>query len=724
MPLLIFESSGGQGTDQPSQVVTLLTPDDDRIENPISAIISDYLPDFIKDNHSGFVTFVEAYYEWMEKKENPYGTSATLMDTMDVDRTLDSFIDYFKQTYLHDFPKTFATSVSGNKVNQKTVLKNINDFYKSKGTEKSYNLLFKILHDSDVSFYYPKEDLIRVSDGKWVEKNTIKITSKNGTSNFSMKNRVVQQIDPSLNGAVTAYANVDNVYQYEVNQYKITELFLTDINGTFNQGSDIRCTLSDGQELVEKIYAVPSNVTIKNGGVGYKTGDQIEINTADGDFISGSGAIGSVTRVSNTGIIQNAQIDNFGVNYISNNSENTLPVKFISGSGYGATGYVNLDALCEYPGYYANNDGKISSNKKIRDNNLYQEYSYVLKTEISLDTYKNQIKKLVHPAGTKLFGNISIIDTVSASIPYSTQLNQKIKPVIGRYTPYTFETQDGLRSATGSGSEVDLYPKGFNPGATSPNHCLANTGGRIGIESTGDGGFTIGSFRQGEGFTAASGATGVVFGWHRNSATGGALLLYTAATGGTLGFTSGETVTATGGMTASVTSVQFGNGTVYEFGSPVHVTGGEALTAGATAYGATAYWDVQSSPVSSTSTSEVITVQTFATTSGYTAGYDFTIGNVVTQNSVSRGIVKDWIPGASGSTSNTLKIQLTSGNNFSAGTINEIDNRTGSISVSYTVSGSMTEETTFRNKVKHIKLEDFLRQSASYQYHSDHGYTI
>ena len=370
MPLLIFESSGGQGTDQPSQVVTLLTPDDDRIENPISAIISDYLPDFIKDNHSGFVTFVEAYYEWMEKKENPYGTSATLMDTMDVDRTLDSFIDYFKQTYLHDFPKTFATSVSGNKVNQKTVLKNINDFYKSKGTEKSYNLLFKILHDSDVSFYYPKEDLIRVSDGKWVEKNTIKITSKNGTSNFSMKNRVVQQIDPSLNGAVTAYANVDNVYQYEVNQYKITELFLTDINGTFNQGSDIRCTLSDGQELVEKIYAVPSNVTIKNGGVGYKTGDQIEINTADGDFISGSGAIGSVTRVSNTGIIQNAQIDNFGVNYISNNSENTLPVKFISGSGYGATGYVNLDALCEYPGYYANNDGKISSNKKIRQTSL------------------------------------------------------------------------------------------------------------------------------------------------------------------------------------------------------------------------------------------------------------------------------------------------------------------------------------------------------------------
>ena len=182
-------------------------------------------------------------------------------------------------------------------------------------------------------------------------------------------------------------------------------------------------------------------------------------------------------------------------------------------------------------------------------------------------------------------------------------------------------------------------------------------------------------------------------------------------------------------MTASVTSVQFGNGTVYEFGSPVHVTGGAALTAGATAYGATGYWDVESSPQVDSGTTLAITVQKFTTTSGYTAGYDFTIGNVATQGpdsngNISRGIVKEWIPGASGSTSNTFKIQLTSGDNFAAGTINEIDNRTGSISTSYTVSGSMAEEANFRNKIKHIKLDDFLTLTPTWQYHSDHGYTI
>ena len=489
------------------------------------------------------------YDPLLEQKEH----LLTLLRPYYVNILKPSYIDYFKETYLHDFPKTFATSVSGNKVNQKTVLKNINDFYKAKGTEKSYNLLFKILHDSDVSFYYPKEDILRVSDGKWVEKKSIKITSENGNSNFSIRNRTVEQIDPSLNGAVTAYANVDNVYQYELNQYKITELFLTDINGTFTQGSKVQCTLADGTKIIEEIYTVPSNVTISNGGLGYKSGDTIEIDTTSSDYVSGSGAKGSVTRVSNTGIIQTAQIDNFGVNYQSSNDSNSIPVTFTSGSGFGASGSVDLDALCTYPGYYANNDGKLSSNKRMRDNELYQEYSYVLKTEISLSAYKEQVKKLVHPAGTKLFGNISVFDTVSTITPYSTQVNQRRLPVLGRYAPYTFETQDGLRSATGSGSEVDLYPKGFNPGATSPNHCLGNTGGRLNVASTGDGGFTVGSFVQGEIITASSsGATGKVFGWHRNSATGGVILVYTGGTGGVLGFTGTETITAAAGHTTAL----------------------------------------------------------------------------------------------------------------------------------------------------------------------------
>ena len=79
-----------------------------------------------------------------------------------------------------------------------------------------------------------------------------------------IKNKQIQQIDPSLNGAITAYANVDSVYQYQLQQYQVTELFLTDINGTFAQGSKIQCTLDDGSKITERIYSIPSDVLFKS----------------------------------------------------------------------------------------------------------------------------------------------------------------------------------------------------------------------------------------------------------------------------------------------------------------------------------------------------------------------------------------------------------------------------------------------------------------------------
>jgi len=731
MTFLIFNQGGSDPDETPTPYVSLLSAAKEEPENSISSIISEYLPDFVNQDHLLFADFIEAYYEWSGRKENPHGTSATLMDTMNIDNTLDSFVDYFKETYLHNFPNTFYKISNTSEVNNKTVLKNIQQFYSSKGSEKSYKFLFRILHNSGVDFYYPKTDILKVSDGKWVEKKSIKVTSNNGTSNFSMKNLAIQQITSDTGSVTDAYANVENVYQYSLGNYSVTELFLTDINGTFTQGSDIQCTLSDGTKLVERIYSIPSNIIIHSGGVGYRSADEIDIDETSSEYFSGVGAKGSVSRVNTTGEIKTAKIDNFGVDYKASGSNTTIPITVRSAEGTGISGSVNLDALCSYPGYFANNDGKLSSNKRMRDNDLYQEYSYILKTEVSLDSYKKQIKDLVHPAGNKLFGNISLFDSSTTVVPYSSELNQSLIPIIGRYTPYTLDTQDDLRSATGSGSEVDLYPNGFNPGATSANHCLGNTGGRLaivcGTTASPVGGLTVGSFRQGEAITGSTtGTTGNIFLWNRESATGGVVFIYTGGTGGALGFTANEMITATGGATATIRVVSKGNGTVYEFGSPTHVTAGAALTAGATAYGATAYWDIGSSlvpPAGVTSTTVFVFDETHT---GYTTGYDFSIGNVVTQESevegtVRRGTVMDWIPGASGTTGSILKIEKISGDDFTSGTLTEIDNHDGSISIVYGMT--FDAQSTIRNKVKQLKLNNVVKLPASKQYHSDYGYT-
>ena len=734
MTYLIFHTGvAGSATDEPVPQVTLLAGSTASVENSVSSIISEYLPEFVTSNHQTFVSFIEAYYEWMEHIENPLGTSITFMDDLDIDRTLDSFVEYFKNNYLYSFPKKFA-EVSTNSVDEKTVLKNVKDFYKSKGTEKAYKFLFRILHDSDVSFYYPKKDILRVSDGKWIEKKSIKITSNNGTSNFDMKNKRIEQIDSTLGGSVSAYANVDNVYQYQIQQYSVTELFLVDINGTFTQGSKVKCTLDDGTDLEENIYTIPSDIVISGGGAGYRSLDVINIDESSSEYVGGVGAKGKVTKVDANGIIQNAQIDEFGVDYRNSEGKTTLPIVFKSASGSGATGYVKIDALCTYPGYYANNDGKVSSNKKLRDNDLYQEYSYVLKAEVSLDSYRNQIKKLAHPAGTKMFGNISLFDSSTTTNTYSTGVFQTKIPIIGRYTPYTLDTHDNLIAATGSGTAVDLYPRGFNPGSTAANHCLGNTGGRLAIKTVGaTGGYTLGSFRVGEGITGSTtGVSGSIFGWSRNSSTGGVLFLNTVGTGPALGFTTGEMITATGGMTGIVEFVTVGNGTVYEFGSTTHATGPAwgytgALTGGATAFGATAYWDIETGwQQEYGNISETIETVDITHSTAYTAGWDYTIGNTVIQGdgddgNLTRGIVKDWIPGASGATGNILKIQKTSGQDFVAGTITEI-NTYGGEGISYTFSHGGTSGNTIRNKIKHITLDEL--KNPTWEFHSDHGYTV
>ena len=732
MTFLVFNQGGSDPLEEPTPYISLLSAASEEPENNFSSIVSEYLPDFINDENLMFVNFIEAYYEWSGRKENPHGTSATLMDTMDIDRTLDTFVEYFKETYLNDFPKTFYKISSTEEVDNKTVLKNIQHFYRAKGSEKSYKFLFRILHNSFVDFYYPKKDILKASDGKWVEKKSIKITSNNGTSNFSMKNQSIQQITSDLGSATNAYANVENVYQYNLGPYNVTEIFLTDINGTFTQGSDIKCTFDDGTILRERIYSIPSDILIHNGGVGYRSADEVSIDETSSQYFSGVGAKGSVSRVNPTGVVKTARIDNFGVDYEASGDETTIPIEVRSAEGAGISGSVNLDALCSYPGYYVNNDGKLSSNKKMRDNKLYQEYSYTLKSEVSLDSYKNQIKKLVHPAGNKLFGSISLFNSSTTTIPYSTELNQASIPIIGRYTPYVLDTQDNLRSTTGGGgSALDLYPRGFNPGATSANHCLGNTGGRLaivcGTTASPTGGFTLGSFRQGEAITGStSGATGNIFGWNRESATGGVLFIYTGGTGGALLFQNLEMITATGGATATIRISTKGNGTVYEFGTPIHASGGASLTAGATAFGATAYWDIGSSLVPPSGITSTVVLTFDETHAGYTTGYDFSIGNVVTQESevtgnIRRGLVKDWIPGASGATGSILKIEQLSGSGFTSGIITEINNHDGNISVLYGMT--FGEESTIRNKVKHLKLDSVVKLPASKLFHSDHGYT-
>ena len=51
-----------------------------------------------------------------------------------------------------------------------------------------------------------------------------------------------------------------------------------------------------------------------------------------------------------------------------------------------------------------NDDGFLSSSKKLQDNNFYQDFSYQIKVMKDFAVWKDVIKTAIHPAGLKVFG--------------------------------------------------------------------------------------------------------------------------------------------------------------------------------------------------------------------------------------------------------------------------------------------------------------------------------
>ena len=68
-------------------------------------------------------------------------------------------------------------------------------------------------------------------------------------------------------------------------------------------------------------------------------------------------------------------------------------------------------------GYYASDWGKLNSfSQKITDSYFYQDFSYVIRSELSTNDYKDIVYKSTHPAGFKLFGEVGIENNFEAKM--------------------------------------------------------------------------------------------------------------------------------------------------------------------------------------------------------------------------------------------------------------------------------------------------------------------
>lgn len=442
-------------------------------EKKISSIVAKRIPEFIQNDHPRFVKFIEAYYEWLESSNNPYYMNIASGDFFDIDKTPDLFINRFRRQYLDNFPEEFATNLNGDTPNLKTVIKNIKQFYGAKGTEKSFKFFFRLLYDTFVEFYYPKNDILKASASNWIEKRSIKIICPNLDLVHQLKGRILYQANNDGSVYYTARATAVEVYKNE--ELTIAEISIAFDNGVFNSFDKIYCDIED-ERIVATIVHVVTQIDIQNGGFGYNTGDIVTVSyDSTASTVKGKSAKGKIVKIGSKGNILKIDMYDTGSFNININSD---PPTITITSEHGGNAILNAtySGISEYPGYYARKQGHISFNKKLQDNRRYQDLSYVLKTDMVLNDYIVLLKNLVHPAGFYVGGDILLKGEYFDLAKSANGIRREFRNLIGNFIAYRLNCNFNVRNFEAPEWRIDLkltgvgdiFPFGFDPNDTIP----------------------------------------------------------------------------------------------------------------------------------------------------------------------------------------------------------------------------------------------------------------
>lgn len=424
-------------------------------KTPISIALERQIPEFIREDYDLFVKFIKAYYAFLEETQQ-----RNLEDVRSVENTLDEFIVKFKKELAIVFPTNTLE-------NERFILQRMQEFYMTRGSIESFQFLFRSIFNRDATIYYPSQQILRASDGKWTQETSVFVKQSSGDLD-KLSGKIIKIITDKKH--IDVFCTKVIYYRDDIYEVFIDRKYIADIE----VGNQVSLDSNAGD-----IVPCPSKYTIVNEGKGFSVGSIYNLQSE-----KGTGSTVKITKIGTNGEIKKIQIISFGLDYesnfyakLSNKTPQAIPyyhpirapgVNALlnpyaePGLGYVDYGYINsqtyfyydtnytnvdstqqyfyadgsyvgevigsfytnasgvlidedtaeikieLGAVAVYPGFYQKNDGFISDEIYIQDGKYYQLFSYVIKVEEQLDKYKNLVLSLLHPAGLELFAEYTI----------------------------------------------------------------------------------------------------------------------------------------------------------------------------------------------------------------------------------------------------------------------------------------------------------------------------
>lgn len=290
-----------------------------------SLLIPQQLPSFIRDNldYQKFVSFLQAYYEYLEQNGNVAERTKNLLNYKDVDETIDEFQNYFFNEFLQYFPENSLTS-------KRELVKFSRELYQTKSTPASFKFLFRALFDSDSQVENAKDYVLIASGGKWSRAKYLRLNTNDEKFLKTKYLKLFGETSKSVGTIENAIIVSGRV-----------ELFLSDIARNFVSGETIKIVDNllkdvyiDGELLTAKIVGIIPKVTVNPAftGSGYKVGDPVII--VGGLNPEKTNPIKANAEVSSVGVASIAEVGILSGGQGYRSYPNTMIT--VSGAGVGA----------------------------------------------------------------------------------------------------------------------------------------------------------------------------------------------------------------------------------------------------------------------------------------------------------------------------------------------------------------------------------------------------
>jgi hypothetical protein len=138
----------------------------------ITPFVDDLVPEHVRQ-YDDIINFAKAFASYVQNENKSAYYLNKLTEQRNIDDIDSQFLTKLQQEIGAPIPRQFAAD-------PRLFYKQIVSFYRARGTTDSIKSFFKLLFDDEVEIYFPKDDMLIPSDGRWSDQSNEVVSNPDG----------------------------------------------------------------------------------------------------------------------------------------------------------------------------------------------------------------------------------------------------------------------------------------------------------------------------------------------------------------------------------------------------------------------------------------------------------------------------------------------------------------------------------------------------------------